>query len=52
MPNLGIWFPAKDGGNPANFALLYAAGLVKAAPHSRTAGNRSTAHAWKSATGS
>ncbi|MER5460772.1 2-aminoethylphosphonate ABC transporter substrate-binding protein [Streptomyces sp. NPDC002668] len=34
MPNLGIWFPAKDGGRPTTFALPYAAGLVKAAPHS------------------
>ncbi|WP_424213650.1 2-aminoethylphosphonate ABC transporter substrate-binding protein [Streptomyces sp. BI20] len=33
MPNLGIWFPAKDGGKPTTFALPYAAGLVKNAPH-------------------
>ncbi|MET7620440.1 2-aminoethylphosphonate ABC transporter substrate-binding protein [Streptomyces sp. NPDC005408] len=34
MPNLGIWFPAKDGGKPTTFALPYAAGLVTKAPHS------------------
>ncbi|MFE5624961.1 2-aminoethylphosphonate ABC transporter substrate-binding protein [Streptomyces virginiae] len=34
MPNLGIWFPAKDGGRPTTFALPYAAGLVAKAPHS------------------
>ncbi|MER8070133.1 2-aminoethylphosphonate ABC transporter substrate-binding protein [Streptomyces sp. NPDC094034] len=34
MPNLGIWFPAKDGGKPTTFALPYAAGLVSKAPHS------------------
>ncbi|MEU7729940.1 2-aminoethylphosphonate ABC transporter substrate-binding protein [Streptomyces sp. NPDC040724] len=34
MPNLGIWFPAKDGGKPTSFALPYAAGLVAKAPHS------------------
>ncbi|MEC4575965.1 2-aminoethylphosphonate ABC transporter substrate-binding protein [Streptomyces virginiae] len=34
MPNLGIWFPAKDGGRPTTFALPYAAGLVTKAPHS------------------
>ncbi|MFF3623078.1 2-aminoethylphosphonate ABC transporter substrate-binding protein [Streptomyces sp. NPDC002467] len=34
MPNLGIWFPAKDGGKPTTFALPYAAGLVDKAPHS------------------
>ncbi|MCT4356092.1 2-aminoethylphosphonate ABC transporter substrate-binding protein [Streptomyces sp. Je 1-79] len=33
MPNLGIWFPAKDGGRPTTFALPYAAGLVNKAPH-------------------
>ncbi|MEV4425250.1 2-aminoethylphosphonate ABC transporter substrate-binding protein [Streptomyces sp. R-07] len=33
MPNLGIWFPAKDGGKPTTFALPYAAGLVNKAPH-------------------
>ncbi|RSS66793.1 2-aminoethylphosphonate ABC transporter substrate-binding protein [Streptomyces sp. WAC06614] len=33
MPNLGIWFPAKDGGRPTTFALPYAAGLVDKAPH-------------------
>ncbi|MFF9349848.1 2-aminoethylphosphonate ABC transporter substrate-binding protein [Streptomyces sp. NPDC014734] len=34
MPNLGIWFPAKQGGKPTTFALPYAAGLVDKAPHS------------------
>ncbi|MEU6878546.1 2-aminoethylphosphonate ABC transporter substrate-binding protein [Streptomyces sp. NPDC046712] len=34
MPNLGIWFPAKEGGKPTSFALPYAAGLVNKAPHS------------------
>ncbi|MGW2305403.1 2-aminoethylphosphonate ABC transporter substrate-binding protein [Streptomyces sp. NPDC001809] len=34
MPNLGIWFPARDGGKPTTFALPYAAGLVDKAPHS------------------
>ncbi|WP_030691538.1 2-aminoethylphosphonate ABC transporter substrate-binding protein [Streptomyces globisporus] len=33
MPNLGIWFPAKEGGEPTTFALPYAAGLVNEAPH-------------------
>ncbi|MGW2559094.1 2-aminoethylphosphonate ABC transporter substrate-binding protein [Streptomyces sp. NPDC001514] len=33
MPNLGIWFPAKQGGRPTTFALPYAAGLVDDAPH-------------------
>ncbi|NBE52066.1 2-aminoethylphosphonate ABC transporter substrate-binding protein [Streptomyces boluensis] len=36
MPNLGIWFPktsAKPGAEPTTFALPYAAGLVKGAPH-------------------
>lgn len=33
MPNLGIWFPAKDGGKPTTFSLPYAAGLVAKAPH-------------------
>ncbi|AQT72646.1 2-aminoethylphosphonate ABC transporter substrate-binding protein [Streptomyces sp. fd1-xmd] len=33
MPNLGIWFPAKEGGRPTTFALPYAAGLVAKAPH-------------------
>ncbi|OKK07680.1 2-aminoethylphosphonate ABC transporter substrate-binding protein [Streptomyces sp. CB03234] len=33
MPNLRIWFPAKQGGKPTTFALPYAAGLVKDAPH-------------------
>lgn len=33
MPNLGIWFPAKNGGKPTTFALPYAAGLVADAPH-------------------
>ncbi|MFF4542801.1 hypothetical protein ACFY1J_00920 [Streptomyces sp. NPDC001406] len=34
MPDLGIWFPAKQGGRPTTFALPYAAGLVTKAPHS------------------
>lgn len=34
MPHLGIWFPAAEGGKPTTFALPYAAGLVKGAPHS------------------
>ncbi|WP_031040914.1 2-aminoethylphosphonate ABC transporter substrate-binding protein [Streptomyces sp. NRRL F-5650] len=34
MPNLGIWFPAREGGRPTTFALPYAAGLVTGAPHS------------------
>ncbi|MFD6415339.1 2-aminoethylphosphonate ABC transporter substrate-binding protein [Streptomyces sp. NPDC060194] len=33
MPNLGIWFPAREGGRPTTFALPYAAGLVADAPH-------------------
>ncbi|MCJ0872188.1 2-aminoethylphosphonate ABC transporter substrate-binding protein [Streptomyces sp. AP-93] len=33
MPNIGIWFPAKDGGKPTTFSLPYAAGLVDKAPH-------------------
>ncbi|MFE1950144.1 2-aminoethylphosphonate ABC transporter substrate-binding protein [Streptomyces sp. NPDC059524] len=33
MPNLGIWFPKTEGGKPTSFALPYAAGLVKNAPH-------------------
>ncbi|MFF2011159.1 2-aminoethylphosphonate ABC transporter substrate-binding protein [Streptomyces sp. NPDC058195] len=33
MPNLGIWFPAKQGGTSTTFALPYAAGLVNKAPH-------------------
>lgn len=33
MPNLGIWFPAREGGKPTTFALPYAAGLVAKAPH-------------------
>ncbi|MFV0132845.1 2-aminoethylphosphonate ABC transporter substrate-binding protein [Streptomyces sp. HMX87] len=34
MPNLAIWFPAREGGRPTTFALPYAAGLVTDAPHS------------------
>ncbi|MET9696089.1 2-aminoethylphosphonate ABC transporter substrate-binding protein [Streptomyces sp. NPDC006529] len=34
MPNLGIWFPARDGGKPTTFALPYAAGLTAKGPHS------------------
>ncbi|MER5972901.1 2-aminoethylphosphonate ABC transporter substrate-binding protein [Streptomyces sp. NPDC002055] len=37
MPNLGIWFPAKQGKKPTTFALPYAAGLVKNAPHDANA---------------
>ncbi|MEB8337871.1 2-aminoethylphosphonate ABC transporter substrate-binding protein [Streptomyces endophyticus] len=33
MPNLGIWFPKKASGKPTSFALPYAGGLVKNAPH-------------------
>ncbi|MFG2953453.1 2-aminoethylphosphonate ABC transporter substrate-binding protein [Streptomyces sp. NPDC048291] len=33
MPNLGIWFPAAQGGKPTTFALPYAAGLLTGAPH-------------------
>ncbi|MER5443667.1 2-aminoethylphosphonate ABC transporter substrate-binding protein [Streptomyces sp. NPDC002790] len=33
MPNLGIWFPKKGSGKPTSFALPYAGGLVKNAPH-------------------
>ncbi|MFF4169875.1 2-aminoethylphosphonate ABC transporter substrate-binding protein [Streptomyces sp. NPDC001744] len=33
MPNLGIWFPARENGKPTTFALPYAAGLVNKAPH-------------------
>ncbi|MFI9046678.1 2-aminoethylphosphonate ABC transporter substrate-binding protein [Streptomyces sp. NPDC053427] len=38
MPGQGIFFPAaKPGGKPSTFALPYAAGLVKNAPHSANA---------------
>ncbi|MEU7634604.1 MULTISPECIES: 2-aminoethylphosphonate ABC transporter substrate-binding protein [unclassified Streptomyces] len=38
MPNQGIFFPAaKPGARPATFALPYAAGLVKDAPHAANA---------------
>ncbi|QNP66337.1 2-aminoethylphosphonate ABC transporter substrate-binding protein [Streptomyces genisteinicus] len=37
MPNLGIWFPRTRGGKPTTFALPYAAGLVKNAPHTGNA---------------
>ncbi|MET9548735.1 2-aminoethylphosphonate ABC transporter substrate-binding protein [Streptomyces sp. NPDC006627] len=37
MPNLKIWFPAKEGGEPTTFALPYAAGLVDKAPHGANA---------------
>ncbi|WP_447037662.1 2-aminoethylphosphonate ABC transporter substrate-binding protein [Streptomyces sp. DSM 118878] len=37
MPNLGIWFPAKEGGSRTTFALPYAAGLVTKAPHNANA---------------
>ncbi|MFJ8827321.1 2-aminoethylphosphonate ABC transporter substrate-binding protein [Streptomyces sp. NPDC102467] len=33
MPHLGIWFPRTRGGKPTSFALPYAGGLVKNAPH-------------------
>ncbi|WP_019608156.1 2-aminoethylphosphonate ABC transporter substrate-binding protein [Nocardiopsis sp. CNS-639] len=32
MPNLGIWFPAHEEGEPTTFALPYTAGLVEGAP--------------------
>jgi 2-aminoethylphosphonate transport system substrate-binding protein len=34
MPNLGIWFPAKQGGKATTFALPYAAALLNKAPQS------------------
>ncbi|MEV4921636.1 2-aminoethylphosphonate ABC transporter substrate-binding protein [Streptomyces roseoverticillatus] len=37
MPDQGIFFPADDGGKPTTFALPYAAGLVKNAPHGENA---------------
>ncbi|MGK5547420.1 2-aminoethylphosphonate ABC transporter substrate-binding protein [Streptomyces sp. URMC 127] len=37
MPNQGIFFPAGDSGKPTTFALPYAAGLVKNAPHAENA---------------
>ncbi|MFK0296767.1 2-aminoethylphosphonate ABC transporter substrate-binding protein [Streptomyces sp. NPDC090442] len=38
MPNQGIFFPAaKPGARPTTFALPYAAGLVKGAPHADSA---------------
>ncbi len=37
MPNQGIFFPAGDDGKPTTFALPYAAGLVKNAPHTENA---------------
>ncbi|MFI7098509.1 2-aminoethylphosphonate ABC transporter substrate-binding protein [Streptomyces sp. NPDC050161] len=38
MPHQGIFFPAaKPGGKPSTFALPYAAGLVKNAPHTAQA---------------
>lgn len=37
MPNLKIWFPAKEGSERTTFALPYAAGLVAKAPHSANA---------------
>ncbi len=42
MPNLGIWFPAREGGKPTTFALPYAAGLVTDARTARTARSSST----------
>ncbi|GHF45096.1 2-aminoethylphosphonate ABC transporter substrate-binding protein [Streptomyces morookaense] len=37
MANQGIFFPAGDNGKPTTFALPYAAGLVKSAPHTANA---------------
>ncbi|WP_424888422.1 2-aminoethylphosphonate ABC transporter substrate-binding protein [Streptomyces sp. XH2] len=37
MPDQGIFFPAGDDGKPTTFALPYAAGLVKNAPHGENA---------------
>ncbi|MGI5336507.1 2-aminoethylphosphonate ABC transporter substrate-binding protein [Streptomyces sp. CA-181903] len=37
MPNQGIFFPAGDSGKPTTFALPYAAGLVRNAPHTENA---------------
>ncbi|MFE0047834.1 2-aminoethylphosphonate ABC transporter substrate-binding protein [Streptomyces albireticuli] len=37
MPHQGIFFPAGDDGKPTTFALPYAAGLVKGAPHAGNA---------------
>ncbi|HCA86081.1 MAG TPA: 2-aminoethylphosphonate ABC transporter substrate-binding protein [Streptomyces sp.] len=37
MPNLDIWFPAREGGKPTTFALPYMAGLVRHAPHDANA---------------
>ncbi|QLE75286.1 2-aminoethylphosphonate ABC transporter substrate-binding protein [Streptomyces rectiverticillatus] len=37
MPNQGIFFPAGNDGKPTTFALPYAAGLVKDAPHAENA---------------
>ncbi|MEH6373548.1 2-aminoethylphosphonate ABC transporter substrate-binding protein [Streptomyces sp. KLMMK] len=37
MPGQGIFFPAGDDGKPTTFALPYAAGLVKDAPHAENA---------------
>ncbi|KAB7836946.1 2-aminoethylphosphonate ABC transporter substrate-binding protein [Streptomyces mobaraensis] len=37
MPNQGIFFPAGDNGKPTTFALPYAAGLVRNAPHTENA---------------
>lgn len=34
LPNLGIWFPAREGGEPTTFAMYYGAGLAEGAPHS------------------
>ncbi|MEV2274107.1 2-aminoethylphosphonate ABC transporter substrate-binding protein [Nocardiopsis sp. NPDC049922] len=34
MPNIGIWFPAPEGGAPTTFALPYTAGLITDAPQS------------------
>ncbi|MER5783249.1 2-aminoethylphosphonate ABC transporter substrate-binding protein [Streptomyces mobaraensis] len=37
MPNQGIFFPSGDNGRPTTFALPYAAGLVRNAPHTENA---------------
>lgn len=34
LSNLGIWFPAKEGGKPTTFAMYYGAGVVDGSPHS------------------
>ncbi|MBE2999371.1 2-aminoethylphosphonate ABC transporter substrate-binding protein [Nocardiopsis sp. HNM0947] len=34
MPNLELWFPAREGGEPTTFALPYTVGLLDGAPDS------------------